>query len=81
MRQLSRDPFARNTNYVQIVKHVGHHCCKWCGNKGKELPNLKSNFKFSLKRYYSEPDSIGRKFDHADKPLFCCKSCFNSYNN
>ena len=79
MRQLFRDSFARITYFSRSIKHVGHLSCAWCGSKGKELHNKKSNFKFSLKQYASEADSIHPSL-HWDAPKFCCKSCHDSYN-
>lgn len=62
-----RDPFARQTIVGRPVDAHGE-TCSFCGSEGKNG---------KLYQYSVENDS-GRS--HVAKGLFCCKSCFKSYN-
>jgi len=62
-----RDPFARQDIVGRPVEAEGK-TCDWCGNEGRNG---------KLYQYAVETDG-GRS--HNAKGLFCCKSCFKSYN-
>ena len=68
MQYLSRDSFARTTLMKESIKT--NETCSWCGSKRKDG---------KLYRYFIEEDRINVRPQMA-KGMFCCKSCFNSYN-
>lgn len=74
MRNLQRDPYARETHIKQNVRVV-FRTCAWCGDPGKEL----KSGEHLLYRYGVETDNL-RDAVHLSKEVFCCKSCYESYS-
>ncbi len=66
MRRLSRDPFARATEYRETVKTT--ETCTWCGRK---RPNDR------LYRYGTRADGLQRPIYWSR--LFCSQSCHKSF--
>ena len=84
MRQISRDPFARETVYRETVRlepafnfkrteGVNPVSCAWCGQRKRSD---------RLYRYYVERDGIyTRREAIADGRLFCCVDCMRAYTS
>ena len=71
MRQISRDPFARETllksNYLDSS---GTKTCDWCGSKRPDR---------YLYQYFTERDSINPR-PVGIKGLFCSIACMRNYH-
>lgn len=67
MRQLSRDPFARTTEYRRTINTS--LTCAWCSSRKQK--NI-------LYQYGACADGISTKTSWHPK-LFCSKNCFNAY--
>lgn len=67
MRQLSHDPFARESTYKRNVTTT--QACSWCGSR---------KAKHTLYQYGVCADGSSTKTNWHPK-LFCSKDCFNTY--
>lgn len=65
MREISRDPFARETLCRETTAKHGRKPCDWCGSREGRFA------------YFTETDS-GRR--HYHKGEFCSKPCHDSYH-
>jgi hypothetical protein len=75
MRQISRDPFARETLMRESVRvSLAAGGCAWCGGKRP----LRAGDDYMLYRYHVETDG-GRKHAAAGGKLFCSVDCLRTY--
>jgi hypothetical protein len=82
MRQIARDPFARETLFRETVNvSLAHGGCAECGSKRVRRGGPhRDGCDYSLFRYYVEKDAINvrKEAAHGGK-LFCGVSCLRSY--
>lgn len=64
-RQISRDPFARESLHRETIKTASD--CSWCGQQAKF-------------RYYTEPDAIYVRKNYL-RGEFCSIGCMRAYHN
>jgi hypothetical protein len=77
MRQIARNPFARNTLVREIVRPLrSHETCAFCGGV-RTTPRRGAPF---LYRYGTEPDAIRSRITWHDG-TFCSKSCHDAYHD
>jgi hypothetical protein len=76
MRQLARDPFARQTLVRVVVRPLHGRTCSWCGGV---RTSQRSRTPF-LYRYGTEPDAVhpGVVWHTGE---FCSKSCHDAYHD
>ena len=76
MKTINRDPFGRFDIVRETVRLDVHsrEDCAWCGHAGRYFSDHRRLFRYGIWKdgIYTKP--------HLSEKLFCCVSCWRTYN-